>query len=167
MRSNEGIFSALDLAKYLNWLHNAKKGRNISPLKLQKVLFFLFGEWGAFVSKSNTSKEGDWKDLCKYDMYLFGDEIEAWLYGPVVREVYKKFKNEQMSEEEIFDTDEKKYAGEFITDLALELFNLSDFRLVELSHKMKCWIDKFDETDCIHESVIDKEQIINEFLHQV
>lgn len=163
----EGIFNALDLAKYLNYLHNNKYGRDISPLKLQKSLFFLFGEWGAFISRSSKENNGDWKGLNELDSYLFKEEIEAWLYGPVVREVYDNFSNEILREEEIFTSDDKKYVHQFIDDLADELFELSDFKLVEISHQMKCWINNFDERDDIHCTVIDKEDIINEFLLQV
>lgn len=160
------IFSALDLAKYLNSLHIEKKGTNISPLKLQKTLFFLFGEWGAFITKARNSN-GDWSSLNSYRRYLFNEDIEAWLYGPVVRDVYNKFNNETISEGDLFHTDEEKYARDFINDLADELFNLSDFRLVELSHQLECWKSNFNEKDNIHGKIIDKEQIINEFLLQV
>lgn len=163
-----GIFKALDLAKYLNFLYKNKYNRNISPLKLQKVLFFLFGEWGAFVSKSDVSEmDGDWKNLKSLDRYLFDDEIQAWIYGPVVKNVYDNFHNETMTKDELFNTDEKKYVGEFIDDLSNELFRLSDFRLVELTHEMKCWKNNFNDDDLYHNNEIDKDEIINEFLLQV
>jgi len=168
-RNNDGIFNALDLAKYLNDLHNERKYRNISPLKLQKVLFFLFGEWGAFVSNGLNGKPniGDWKDLSSFSKYLFNEDIEAWLYGPVVKEVYQNFENERMTYDEVFNTDEKKYVGEFVKDLALELFDLSDYRLVELSHQMNCWKSNYIEEALYHNNVIDRDQIINEFMLQV
>lgn len=168
MKNGKGIFSALDLAKYLNFLHLEKYNCYISPLKLQKTLFFLFGEWGAFISQSASShKDGDWDNLKSYNKYLFKEDIEAWLYGPVVRIVYNKFNNEVIGEDKIFITDEEKYARDFINDLAQELFSLSDFRLVELSHKMNCWKDNFDMRENSHEKIIDKDSIINEFLLQV
>lgn len=168
-RRNKGMFKALDLAKYLNSFHNEKYGRNISPLKLQKVLFFLFGEWGAFVSKPNIKNEefGDWKDLKIFPRYLFEDEIQAWLYGPVVKDVYDNFKNETMDYNELFKTEEEKYVGEFIKDLSSELFRLSDFRLVELTHQMNCWKNSYSENEMFHNTVINKEDIINEFLLQL
>lgn len=163
-----GIFKALDLAKYLNFLYKNKYNRNISPLKLQKILFFLFGEWGAFVSKSETNEEdGDWKNLKSLGKYLFDDEIQAWIYGPVVKNVYDNFNNETITKEDLFVTDEEKYVGEFIDDLSNELFRLSDFRLVELTHKMNCWINNFSVDDLYHNNPIDKDEIINEFLLQV
>lgn len=158
----KGIFKALDLAKYLNKLHNEKYGIDISPLKLQKILFFLFGEWGAFVQKADDENDG--KELTKYSKYLFNEEIEAWVYGPVVSEVYKKFNNEMLDEDEFLGEDaQKRYVGQFIKDLANELFELSDFRLVEISHEMECWKNAFNPNDTYHNNVIDKDVIINEF----
>lgn len=165
--NKKGIFSAIELAGYLNYLHKNKYSRDISPLKLQKSLFFLFGEWGAFISKSTRDNAGDGKELAKYQKYLFSENIEAWLYGPVVREVYDNFTNDIISEKEILNTEEKIYAGQFIRDLTSELFELSDFKLVELTHQMNCWKDKFKEEDTIHCNVIDKDTIINEFLLQI
>ena len=161
-----GIFSALDLAKYLNFLHNKEKGCNISPLKLQKTLFFLFGEWGAFISRAKSSK-GDWSILKDYRKYLFNESIEAWLYGPVVREVYNNFNNEMLSDKELFHTEEELYAKDFINDLSKELFNLSDFRLVELSHQLECWKSNFNDKEELHSKTIDKDKIIDEFLLQL
>ena len=161
----EGIFDVLDLAKFLNFFHNKQYGKDISPLKLQKVLFFLFGEWGAFVKKSFVDNDG--KELVSYSPYLFDGDFEAWVYGPVVNEVYRKFQNEQLREEEIFDTDEKKYVGHFIMDLCTELFELSDFRLVELSHQKDCWKKKFIIDEKFHNQMMDKDEIINEFAREV
>lgn len=164
MNESKGIFKALDLAKYLNYLHNEKYGINISPLKLQKILFFLFGEWGAFVQKASSDNDG--KDLLSFSKYLFDEDIEAWVYGPVVNEVYKKFNNEKMSESELLTTSDLAYVGHFVKDLALELFELSDFRLVEISHQMKCWQHAFNPNEPYHNHKIDKDIIINEFAKQ-
>lgn len=161
----KGMLDAFELAKYLNYLHNQKYNRNISPLKLQKVLFFLFGEWGAFIEKANDDNDG--KELKKYSKYLFDNRFEAWVYGPVVPEVYRNFNNETLPGNEIFTNDDLKYVESFINDLANELFELSDFRLVELSHQMNCWKKNFDKDDYFHETVINRDDIINEFAREI
>ncbi len=161
----KGIFDVLELARYLNFLHNSIYNKNISPLKLQKVLFFLFGEWGAFIKNASNSNDG--KELVNYSKYLFDSEFEAWVYGPVINEVYKYFNNEKISEEEIFNTEEKKYVGHFVKDLCIELFELSDFRLVELSHQKNCWKKNFDIDELFHNKVIDKDEIIDEFVREI
>ena len=166
-KDKEGIFNALELAGYLNYLYKKTYKRNISPLKLQKSLFFLFGEWGAFISKASSNNAGDGKDLAKYKKYLFTENIEAWLYGPVVREVYDEFNNDIVEEEKILNTEEREYAGQFIRDLTSELFELSDFKLVELTHQMSCWQDNFEEKESFHCNIINKDDIINEFLIKI
>lgn len=160
-----GIFNVKELAAYLNYLHNCLYHEDISPLKLQKVLFFLFGEWGSFVKKADENNDGF--SLKKFSPYLFDEDFEAWIYGPVVRKVYNEFQNEKIEENKIFKTSDEQYVGAFIKDLAEELFQLSDFRLVELSHQMECWKNNFRQSDEYHNTIIDKDLIINEFASQV
>ncbi|GDX36114.1 hypothetical protein LBMAG18_06250 [Alphaproteobacteria bacterium] len=50
--------------------------RDLTNLKLQKLLYFAYG-----------------LHLALFDKKLFNDEFEAWQYGPVLRSVYKEFKN--------------------------------------------------------------------------
>lgn len=47
----------------------------VTPLKLQKMLFFVHADY-----------------LCKYGSALINEEFEAWNYGPVVPSVYAQFK---------------------------------------------------------------------------
>ena len=58
----------LDLAK--------EEKKNISPMKLQKLLFFAHG-W----------------NLALFDEPLIADAIEAWQFGPVVPSIYHEFKH--------------------------------------------------------------------------
>ena len=164
MSINSGLFDAIDLAKYLNFLHKKKyNNKSISPLKLQKVLFFLFGEWGGFVSK-DVSADNDGKELNNYSKLLFSDAIEAWVYGPVIKKVYEEFEQSTKTYKELFISDEEQYVGNFIKDLALELFELSDFRLVEISHQSEEWNKKFVKEEIFHNNVMNQDDIINEFI---
>lgn len=54
--------------------------KNITNLKLQKLLYYAQGMYLAEKSKSDTD-------------VLFNERIEAWKHGPVVPEVYKRFSN--------------------------------------------------------------------------
>lgn len=66
-------YSALDVAKYiLNYCSEA--GTPISNLKLQKLLYFVQGEF--FKNKGEP---------------LFNEHIAAWQFGPVVPDVYYEF----------------------------------------------------------------------------
>ena len=51
------------------------KERNISPMKLQKILYFVAAEY-----QKNTGKS------------LFSERFETWQYGPVLRSVYSEFR---------------------------------------------------------------------------
>lgn len=57
----------IDLAK--------SKGEDISPMKLQKLIFFSHG-W----------------NLAVKDAPLIDEQIEAWSFGPVIRSVYRTFR---------------------------------------------------------------------------
>lgn len=67
------VCSATDLSDYLV---GKAKAENIelTPLKLQKILYYIQGWYLGFKDKP-----------------VFDEDILAWKYGPVVREVYDKF----------------------------------------------------------------------------
>ncbi|MDO8492735.1 MAG: DUF4065 domain-containing protein [bacterium] len=75
-------YTAENVAKYLIYLASQgfvgdnKEREGITNLKLQKVLYFAQAYY-----------------LSKVGRPLFSDNIEAWAYGPVVPEVYHKFKS--------------------------------------------------------------------------
>jgi len=66
---------ALDIAKYLIELAAKIDENDLTNLKLQKLLYFAQGK---YLANKNTP--------------LFGDQIEAWDFGPVVKNVYDTFK---------------------------------------------------------------------------
>lgn len=53
-----------------------KNGINISPMKLQKLIYIVYREY-----------------LVRAKVPLFSEEFETWQYGPVVRTVYDEFKS--------------------------------------------------------------------------
>lgn len=65
---------ASDIAKYFIASFQKKKA-DISNLKLQKLLYYAQA-W----------------HLALYDAPLFDDKIEAWVHGPVVRGVFREYK---------------------------------------------------------------------------
>ena len=68
------MITALDVAN--TFLARAKKEKiDISPMKLQKLIYILY---------KNYLKETKKK--------LFSDKVEVWKYGPVISEVYQAFK---------------------------------------------------------------------------
>lgn len=154
----EGIVSAKELACYITNYYNENFGKDITPIKLQKSLYFCFAYWGGFVEKSKmpnteiTIDKSDW---------LFSEDIEAWVYGPVVPEVYHEKELSNYNNLNLFDGNED--VKDFVNGVLDDILKVSDFKLVEVSHMDNCWKKNFDINSDFHDSVIDKKDIIDEY----
>ena len=150
--------------KYLNYEKNITK-RIISPIKLQKSLYFLFAYWGQFIRKNKENKDSVEVDYSNYDECLFNDRIEAWTYGPVVPNVFNAEKmgllDREPDENYLENEIEKK---EFVDNLLDQLFEIDDFGLVRISHEDECWKRNYVESDERHNREIPKEEIISEYV---
>lgn len=88
------IYDALTIAKWIiNKIHP-------EPLKLQKLLYLAQGYSYAF-----------------YDRPLFKDDLEGWVHGPVVRNVYDIFKNYQ------YNSIDTNFEVEELDDEAKDIIN--------------------------------------------
>ena len=67
------MYSILDVARYV--IARSNRAGAISNLKLQKVLYFIQAEF-----------------LVVQNMPCFAEQIEAWDFGPVVPEVYYRYR---------------------------------------------------------------------------
>ena len=91
-------YSALDIATWFIYKTNAEKKENqavndlyevyegLTHLKLQKLLYYAQGI-----------------SLAKYGNALFSDDIQAWEHGPVVKQVFDKFKDKGRDEIKLED----------------------------------------------------------------
>ena len=62
VNENKGIFDAKELASYIKYKYSIlpnKISQEISPLKLQKSLYFCFAYWGGFVRKGKNMVDVD------------------------------------------------------------------------------------------------------------
>lgn len=156
------VFNVKELAAYIQKKYEEDKQMQISPIKLQKSLYFLFAYWGGLVRKSTLYPLSVEENFSSYDEYLFNEEIEAWVYGPVVPTVYHEVNIKKFYNEGLFIGKEK--VKEFIDGLLEELFDVSDFTLVEISHNDKAWKDNFSHISQFHNNTIPKEDIIEEYV---
>lgn len=150
--------------KYLEYERNIDK-RIISPIKLQKSLYFLFAYWGQFIRNNKDNPESVEVNYSDYDEFLFNDRIEAWTYGPVVPGIFVMEKSGFLDTE--VDTNYLKddyIKKEFIDNLLEQLFEIDDFGLVRISHEDECWKRNYIESDEKHNREIPKEDIINEYI---
>lgn len=136
-------------------------GGEISPIKLQKSLYFCFAYWGGFVRKSKIAKSEI--DLSHYSEKLFDNKIEAWVYGPVVPDVYheKDDLEKYIKENEELFTD--SYMQEFVNDVLKDVLACNDFTLVDTSHQDQCWKKHFKKNALFHNDEIPAEEIIKEY----
>jgi uncharacterized phage-associated protein len=135
--------------------------KEISPLKLQKSLYFLFAYYGALYS--NQSEEGIFEGSVNTPKYLFDANFEAWKYGPVIREVYGRNKGNEynneaniaMAIEEVNSNNEVK---KFIDELFEQINSVSDFGLVDRSHEDEVWKEAYSKGTSIN-----KDDLIEEY----
>ena len=128
---------------------------------MQKSLYFLFAYWGGTVKKSRLYPFAVEEDFSSFDIYLFDANIEAWVYGPVIPEIYHEEQVDKFYNMDLFKGKEK--AKEFVDGLLEELFEVSDFNLVEISHNDKVWKNNFSYEAEFHNNTMKKEEIIEEY----
>jgi uncharacterized phage-associated protein len=146
------------VAKYL---YSIKE--NISPLKLQKSLYFLFAYHGALYGKN--VQDGVFEGSTNTPEYLFDAEFEAWKYGPVIRDVYAVNKHEGYTPEEIQEAvdevSKKPETKQFIDELFKQIDSVSDFGLVDRSHQDDVWKNAFKTS-----AKMEKDMIIGEYIEK-
>jgi uncharacterized phage-associated protein len=125
-------YTAENVAKYLIYLASKafvgdnKEREGITNLKLQKILYFAQAYYLSKISKP-----------------LFFENIEAWEYGPVVLEVYRKFKTKGSNpiiceEDESSLSDEDK---ETLKKIWGTFGGYSASKLVDIAHAHTPWKD--------------------------
>lgn len=116
-----------DIANFFLKIVDRDSGSTITPLKLQKILYYAQGY-----------------HLAYYDKELFPEDFQAWAHGPANEEIYEKYKEFGFNsipypEEEIPDIDDEK--NDFLNDI-WQTFGIYDGKyLEEQTHREKPWID--------------------------
>lgn len=125
------IYSALDLSQYII-IQCSKSGRPVTNLKLNKILYFIQKE---FLSNKRRA--------------IFNNKIEAWQDGPVVPDVYKKYKCYKSNPINIFVKSPKiMVEDKMIIDGIIERFKgWSDYKLSIYSQAETAWIKHYQIRD--------------------
>lgn len=156
----KGIIDAKALAAYICKKFKVDNKEDISPVRLQKTLYFCFAYWGGFVRKSTLENSGE-LNFNGLSEKLFDNRIEAWVYGPVIPDVYFESNVERFYNENLFQ--DKKMVQDIVDNVIEDTYSINDFRLVDISHKDQSWISKFDYDEQYHNNEIIKEDIIDEY----
>ena len=125
--------NALDVARYFLCRVDREAGDTISPLKLQKLVYYAQA-WS----------------LAIRNQPLFAQTIEAWVSGPVVRDVWDEYQAYKYRDipapdtlDATFDADELEILSE-VWDAYGEL---SAKRLQDLSHSESPWLNARQNLD--------------------
>lgn len=145
--------------------HVMSKVDGITPIRIQKNLYFLFAYYGATYGQMNSeNEEVGFSEGGSFPQYLFNADFQAWKFGPVIDEVYYHFKDEKYSPNEwIPQTPEEKMVSEFINNLLSQFESVGDFGLVERSHQDKAWIDAYEKG---YNQTIDNNFLVNEYVEK-
>ncbi|EMH0062947.1 SocA family protein [Providencia rettgeri] len=126
------MLTCFDVADYFLSRCDDESGDTISNLKLQKLVYYAQGF-----------------SLVLLERPLFEEKIEAWMHGPVVPELYRKYKdhkNYALPQPESIDSD--KYAEDEI-DLLDEVWNIygqfSAWKLRNMTHEESPWKNNYIE----------------------
>lgn len=124
------MFNAIDIANYI--INKCiDLGRPITNLQLQKILYYVQGE---YIRKTNGNT-------------LFNEAIVAWPYGPVIPEVYFEFNGYSSSDintkyKEIELPDEIE---DIIDPIIKKKSLLTAWKLVEDTHNESPWLETYVE----------------------
>lgn len=123
-------YSALDIANYFLFRADQEGQELLSNLKLQKLVYYAQGI-----------------HLAMHSVPIFNDRIEAWEYGPVVPFLYHNYKTHGAGGIPADGDFDPSFIDGDTLDFLDEIFDgfgqFSAIRLMQISHKDKCW----EETD--------------------
>jgi uncharacterized phage-associated protein len=129
-------YDVQDIANKVILQTDVERGDVITNLKLQKLLYYLQGYHLAFFNKR-----------------FFNSTIEAWTYGPVLPEVYHRFKeNRHLGIEfdnpaEIQNIKLPQKVQSMFDQVMKEYGKFSAIRLMEMTHEEKPWKEAFGKLD--------------------
>jgi len=128
MQRGPNMLSALKISEYILSLSNPDEGDIISNLKLQKLLYYAQGLY-----------------LALNDKPLFSEDIYAWKLGPVVKEVYHKYKGYEANyippPEDIDFGSYEEEIKDFLNEIYTIFGQYSAWRLCQMTHDEPPWKD--------------------------
>ncbi len=145
------MYMVLSIARYIIQRCNSQN-RPISNLKLQKILYFVQAEF-----------------LVTRNQACFSENIEAWDFGPVVPEVYQKYKIFGSANIPVFRKNDNNVKiplsdREILNEIIDECSRYSASTLVDITHHQTPWIEAYNKPG--HNNVITKESIRKYFAEE-
>lgn len=130
-----------DVARCFLYLDYINDGDGISNLKLQKLVYYAQGFYGAVFGKP-----------------LFDEEISAWTHGPVVADLYRDYKqygrNPIPSVSEFNINSLTKDEFELVEEVFEVFGQYSAWKLRNMTHEESPWIDYSADAGVIPKNAI-------------
>lgn len=134
--------------------HLLFKYPHITPLKLQKSLYFMFATYAACYRI----------DTPELPLYLFDAQFQAWSSGPVILDVYDKFKSGEYQANKLKSQQLDENMSNFIENIADMTIAKSDFALIIRCHDDIAWKKAVSQCNNINQTVImNNDDIIAEY----
>lgn len=134
------VFESVD--NLINYLYH--RYGELTPIKLQKGLYFLYAYYGATYGETEETDGVLEQSFDDFPDRLFDENFEAWTYGPVIREVWKKQKSGEYGKAEPNLNGIKRETLLFIDELFEQINSVSDFSLVDRSHEDEAWVNAYN-----------------------
>jgi uncharacterized phage-associated protein len=136
------MLSCFDVADYFIWLAH-DTGSFISNLKLQKLVYYAQAWHLALQSEP-----------------LFEEDFEAWVHGPVIATLYKKYKAfgwQPILAEVELQIDNR--TSDFLSEVAAEYFACDAYELEQMTHAEEPWqrARKGLPPDAVSTAIIEKD----------
>lgn len=123
------MYSAEDIAK---WFLGQE---SMSPKKIQKLVYYAYAWYLAFNNEPNTEPK----------QRLFSEEIEAWVHGPVVRELYHEYKENRYHNVDKIDSEMIPKFDEDTEDVLRQVWDVyggfNGNELESITHQEKPWLE--------------------------
>lgn len=159
------LWVALDLWRKLmteNYFNNVDdlvqhilfKHPHITPLKLQKSLYFMFAVYSGCYRR----------DTPNLPLYLFDAQFQAWSSGPVILSVYNKFKSGEYQANKLNPQQLDENMSNFIENITDMIIAKSDFALSLRCHDDMAWQKAVGQCKNLNQTAImNNDEIITEY----
>lgn len=155
----EIVYNRITFADYLAIRYKEQYREDISILKMNKVLYFCFAYYGAYVRAGKNNKENIELEISEdVKEYLFNVEFKAGIYGPYI-ESLPQYQNRYLIQgtyiEDIYTSEVLKYLDPLIRDL----FKANEFDLIDISKKD----EEYQRAKNNNYGIMNNENVIDEY----
>ena len=163
----ETVNHPISFVDYLAIRYKEQYGEDISILKMNKVLYFCFAYWGAYVrTGKNNIDNMEVKQIDNFSEYLLDVEFKAGVYGPYIERLPKcnnKYVIQYKKDKELHNFIVKnQYGGnvyKFLDPLIRDLLKANEFDLMDISMKDEEYKREKDN----NYGIMNNDKIINEY----